>query len=37
MTELVVRESRDNISLDYPQESEVVAALPRNLSYFYES
>ena len=36
-TKLVVRKSRDDISLDYPQETEVVAALPRNLSYFHKS
>ena len=35
-TKLVVRKSRD-ISLDYPQETEVVAALPRNLNYFHKS
>jgi len=37
VTKLVVRKARNNISFDYPQESEVVAALLRNPSYFYYS
>jgi len=36
-TKLVARKSRNNISFDYPQESEVVAALPRNPSSFCEN
>ena len=36
-TKLVVRKSRDDISLDYTQETEVVAALPRNCSYFHKT
>jgi len=36
-TKLVVQKSHDDISLDYPQETEVVAAIPRNLSYFHKS
>jgi len=36
-TKLVVQKSCDDISLDYPQETEVVAAIPRNLSYFHKS
>jgi hypothetical protein len=34
---LVVRKSRNNIIFYYPQESGMVAALPRNPSYIYES